>query len=136
MASVPTLMNLTISAPDHTTGSRRAVGLPINKSALAPNGPFHVLINSTGLEVFGAGQWLEAKHFEKSRRTWRKLHLAVDTYSGMIFAQVLTDQHTEDVSQVGRVVTQIEEEIEKVIADGAYDGAPTCQATSTTWRRY
>jgi len=57
-----------------------------------------VLIDSTGLEVSGAGQWLEAKHGAKSRRTWRKLHLAVDTDSGMIVAQVLTDQHTDDPS--------------------------------------
>ena len=127
MASVLTLMNLTVSAPDHTTVSRRAVGLPIMKSTLAPKGPLHVLIDSTGLEVFGAGQWLEAKHGAKSRRTWRKLHLAVDADSGMIVAQVLTDQHTDDASQVGPLLTQIEEEIEKVIADGAYDGAPTYQ---------
>ena len=62
MASVLTLMNLTVSAPDHTTVSRRSVGLRIMESAPAPNGPLHVLIDSTGLEVFGAGQWLEAKH--------------------------------------------------------------------------
>jgi hypothetical protein len=42
------------------------------------------LIDSTGLQVYGAGQRLEAKHGAKSRRTWRKLHLAVDAGSGMI----------------------------------------------------
>jgi hypothetical protein len=41
----------------------------------------HVLIDSTGLQVYGAGQWLEEKHGRKSRRTWRKLHLAVDATS-------------------------------------------------------
>jgi hypothetical protein len=44
------------------------------------------LIDSTGLQVYGAGQWLEAKHGAKSRRTWRKLHLAVDAANGMIAA--------------------------------------------------
>ena len=106
----------------------RAVGFPIMKSTSAPNGPLHVLIVSTGLVVFGAGQWLEAKHGAKSRRTWRKLYLAVDADSGMIVAHVLSDQHTDDASQVGPLLTQIEEEIEKVIADGANDGAPTHQA--------
>jgi Transposase DDE domain len=127
MDSVLTLMNLTISAPDHTTVSRRAVGLTVTKSTAAPKGPLHVLIDSTGLEVFGAGQWLEAKHGAKSRRTWRKLHLAVDADSGMIVAQVLTDQHTDDPSQVGPLLAQVEEKIDKVTADGAYDGAPTYQ---------
>ena len=125
MDSVLTLMNLTISAPDHTTVSRRAVGLTVTKSKSAPKGPLHVLIDSTGLEVFGAGQWLEAKHGAKSRRTWRKLHLAVDAGTGMIVAQILTDQHTDDPSQVGPLLAQVDEEIDKVIADGAYDGAPT-----------
>ena len=68
MASVLTLMNLTITAPDHTTVSRRAVGLTVTKSPSAPKGPLHVLIDSTGLQVFGAGQWLEEKHGAKSRR--------------------------------------------------------------------
>jgi hypothetical protein len=90
MASVIVLMGLTISAPDHTTVSRRAVGLP-NIPAQAPSGPLQVLIDSTGLQVYGAGQWLEAKHGTKSRRRWRKLHLALDAGSGRIVAQVRTD---------------------------------------------
>ena len=85
-------MGLTISAPDHTTVSRRAVTLPVIKAASVANGPLHVLIDSTGLQVYGAGQWL-AKHGAKSRRKWRKLHLAVDAASGMIVAQTLTDQY-------------------------------------------
>jgi hypothetical protein len=68
MTSVLTLMDLTISAPDHTTVSRRAVTLPVIRLAPVPHGPLHVLIDSTGLEVYGAGQWLEAKHGAKSRR--------------------------------------------------------------------
>ncbi len=86
MESLLTLMNPTISAPDHTTVSRRAVGLTAMKSGSAPKGPLHLLIDSTGLEVFGAGQWLEAKHGAKWRRTWCKLHWAVDAESGMIVA--------------------------------------------------
>ena len=69
MTSVLTLMGLTLSAPDHTTVSRRAVTLPVMQPASVPPGPLHVLIDSTGLQVYGAGQWLEAKHGAKSRRT-------------------------------------------------------------------
>ena len=89
MASVLTLMGLTLSAPDHSTVSRRAVKLPVIQVAPVLPGPLHVLIDSTGLQVYGAGQWLEAKHGVKSRRKWRKLHLAVDAASGMIVAQTL-----------------------------------------------
>ena len=125
MASVMTLMELTLSAPDHTTMSRRMVSLRLVPRASVPHGPLHVLIDSTGLKVYGAGQWLEAKHGAKSRRTWRKLHLAVDADNGMIVAQTLTDQDDDDPSQVAPLLDQIDIPIARVTADGAYDGAPT-----------
>jgi hypothetical protein len=125
MASVLTLMDLTISAPDHTTVSRRAVTLPVVHPASVPHGALYVLIDSTRLQVYGAGQWLEAKHGAKSRRKWRKLHLAVDAASGMIVAQTLTDQDADDPSQVAPLLDQIDSPIVRVTADGAYDGAPT-----------
>ena len=127
MTSVLRLMGLTILAPDHTTVSRLAVSLPVIQAPSVPSGPLHVLIDSTGLQVYGAGQWLEAKHGAKSRRTWRKLHLAVDAASGMIIAQTLTDQDVDDPSQVGPLLDQIDDPIDQVTADGAYDGDPTYQ---------
>jgi len=60
--------------------------MPVIKPASVPHGPLHVFIDSTGLQVYGAGQWLKAKHGAKSRRQWTKLHLAVDAVSGMIVA--------------------------------------------------
>jgi transposase len=89
--------------------------------------PLQVLIDSTGLQVYGAGQWLENKHGARSRRTWRKLHLAVDAASGTIVAQTLTDQDADDPSQVAPLLDQVEAPIVRVTADGAYDGAPTYQ---------
>ena len=127
LASVLALMDLTISAPDHTTVSRRAVTLPVIQLASVPHGPLHVLIDSTGLQVYGAGQWLEAKHGAKSRRKWRKLHLAGDASGGMIVAQTLTDQDADDPSQVAPLLDQIDGRIVRVTADGAYDGVPTYQ---------
>ncbi|WP_416172171.1 hypothetical protein [Actimicrobium sp. CCI2.3] len=59
-----------------------------------------MLVDSTGLEVFGAGQWLAAKHGAKSRRTWRTLHLAIDASSGRIVAHVLSDLWPQNFSRV------------------------------------
>jgi Transposase DDE domain len=119
MTSVLSLMGLTISAPDHTTVSRRAVTLPVIQATSVPHGPVHVLIASTGLQIYGAGQWLEAKHGAKSRRKWRKLHLAVDAASGMTVAQTLTDHDTDDPSQVAPLLGQIDDPIGQVTADSA-----------------
>ena len=57
MTSVLTLMGLTLSAPNHSTVSRRAVTLPVIRPAQVPSGPLHVLIDSIGLQIYGAGQW-------------------------------------------------------------------------------
>ena len=103
------------------------MALRVIQPAQVPPGPLHVLIDSTGLQVYGAGQWLEAKHGVKSRRKWRKLHLAVDGVSGMIVAQTLTDQDADDPSQVAPLLDQIDDPIGRVTANGAYDGAPTYQ---------
>jgi hypothetical protein len=84
-----------------------------------------VLIDSTGLKVFGAGQWLEDKHGARSRRAWRKLHLALDADNGEIIAHRLTDQDAGDPSQVEPLLDQIDREIGQCTADGAYDGGPT-----------
>ena len=66
--------------------------------------------------VVGATEW---------RRKRGKLHLAVDADNGTIVAQTLTDQDTDDPSQVGPQLDQIDVRITRVTADGAYDGAPT-----------
>lgn len=85
-----------------------------------------MLIDSTGLKVYGAGEWQTEKHGH-SRRKWRKLHLGVDAHSGQIAVAVLTDQDVDDASRVGPLLEQIESPIEQDTADGAYDGEPTYQ---------
>jgi len=132
LSSVLDMMALDLHVPDHTTLSRRArTWKPPargNDRQHGADGPIHVLVDSTGLKIYGAGQWLEEKHGAKSRRDWRKLHLVVDADSGEIIAHSLTDQETGDVSQLEPLLDQIEDEIDQFTADGAYDGYPTYNA--------
>jgi hypothetical protein len=78
----------------------------------------------------GGGEWLVAKHGEPGTRTWRKLHLAVDSSSGEILASELTSNEDGDASQVGRLLEQIPGPIASVTADGAYDGEPVYHAVA------
>jgi hypothetical protein len=55
-------------------------------------------VQATAPMIYGAGQWLEAKHGTKSRRGWRKLHLVLDADRGEILAHSLTDQDTGEAS--------------------------------------
>ena len=124
LRSLTTLLGLSVGVPDHTTFSRRSPGLAL-ATALAraqASGPVHVVIDATGLKVYGAGEWLAEKHGERGRRTWRKLHLAVDPDSNEILASELTTSEEGDASQVGPLLEQITGPIASVVADGAYDG--------------
>jgi len=93
-------------------------------------GAVHVLVDSTGLQIYGAGQWLEEMHGTKLRRNWRKLHLALDADSGDIIAHVMTDQDAGDASQLEVLLDQIDTPIGQFTADGAYDGNPTYDAVT------
>jgi hypothetical protein len=131
MASIFELLEVALPAPDHTTLSRRARKLAsVSMGCRLPGGPLHLLIDSTGLKVFGAGEWLQEKHGVKARRSWRKLHLAVDGDTGMIVAETLTGNDVGDPSQVAPLLAQIDAEIASLTADGAYDGAPTCEVVA------
>ncbi|AEH81248.1 transposase [Sinorhizobium meliloti] len=90
----------------------------------------HILVDSTGLQVYGAGQWLEEKHGARSRRGWRTLHVALDADSSEIIAHTMTDQDAGDASQVEPLLNQIDGRIGQFTADGAYDGKPTYDAVT------
>jgi hypothetical protein len=124
LASILRLLGLDLPAPDHTTFSRRSVDLTVAKAVRAATGPVNVVIDSTGLKVFGAGEWQREKHGGKGYRTWRKLHLAVDPETGEILTSELTTTEDGDASQVGPLLDQISSQIASVTADGAYDGEP------------
>ena len=131
MISIFGLLGVTLSTPDHSTLSRRARKMKsVSKGCLLPDGPIHLLIDSTGLKVFGAGEWLQEKHGAKARRTWKKLHLAVDADTGIIMASILTGNDVGDPSQVGPLLDQIEATVVSVTADGAYDGMPTYEVVA------
>ncbi len=80
--------------------------------------------------VGGRPPHLVETHGERGRRTWRKLHLAVDADTGEILASELTTSEESDTSQVGPLLAQITGPIASVIADGAYDGEPVYRAVA------
>src|SRR3954468_10572963 len=130
LGSLLDLMDVDLPVPDHTTISRRAAHLtPVLRTAL-PDGPVTLVIDSTGLKVYGAGEWHRDKHGVRGRRTWRKLHLAVDAATNTIVAATLTTSSEGDAGQVGPLLDQTEGPIDTVMADGAYDGEPTYQTVA------
>jgi len=128
VSSVLRLLGLKLSIPDHTTLSRR--GFAERQPCAVAHGPLHLLIDSTGLKLFGHGEWQEEK-YGRARRSWRKLHLAFDADTGEIVASLLTGNEADDAGRIPDLLGQIEGEIASVTADGAYDGEPTYQAITS-----
>ena len=120
IGSIIALLGLDLAVPDHTTLSRRAETLVMVRPR--PNsGPVHLLVDSTGLKLCGSGEWLLEKHGTKTRRSWRKLHIAVDADTGQIAAAELTTSDVDDASQVGTLLDQVNGPVASFTTDGAYD---------------
>ena len=124
LGSLMRLLGLDLPVPDHTTFSRRSANLEVVSSLAKAEEPVTVVIDSTGLKVFGKGEWHLEKHGGAARRTWRKLHLGVDPETGEILASALTTTDEGDASLVGPLLDQITRPLATVLADGAYDGEP------------
>ena len=128
VGSVIGLLGLALRVPDHSTLSRRAATLevprptrPSGVDADGEAGPLHLLVDSTGLKLCGAGEWLTERHGTHIRRSWRKLHIGLDARTGQIVAAALTDRDVDDASQVGPLLDQVAGEVASFVADGAYD---------------
>ena len=127
MGSLGTLMGLDIRVPDYSTLSRRANGLSIAQAVRqAGSVPVHLVVDSTGLKIFGEGEWLAQKHKTKGiRRRWRKLHLGLDLASGAIVCADLTHYDVGDSTALPGLLDQLDAPVTGFLADGAYDGAST-----------
>ena len=121
------LMQLDLAVPDFSTLSRRTGKLlPLPRERSKASGPLDLVVDSTGLKIFGAGEWQETKHGTRSRRrSWRKLHLGLDLETGQIECSELTTDDIGDPAVLPGLLDQIDCPIARFLADGAYDGAAT-----------
>ncbi|MDQ6983486.1 MAG: IS5 family transposase [Ghiorsea sp.] len=126
------LASLNIKCPDYTTVSRRCktldLKMPIVPKCVPDDSKEKIItIDSTGLKQYGKDEWHQEKHNVNPRRTWRKIHLAVDE-NHMIRASLLTEKSTHDSEVVPELLDQIDTPAKRYIGDGAYDTKDTYNA--------
>ncbi len=122
IGSVIHLLGLDLAVPDHSTLSRRAETLEVPRPRSSPGAePLHLLVDSTGLKLCGAGEWLQEKHGTATRRSWRTLHLGMDAGTGQIVASLLTAHDADDGAQIGPLLDQVNGPLASFTGDGAYD---------------
>lgn len=121
--SIISLMGFAVKIPSYSQICRRAKSITIDLLIPKTNCPIFMVVDSTGLKVYGEGEWKARKHGISKRRTWRKLHLGIDEKTGIIHAQVLTEngKGDGDAQQVEGMLEQVTSPIDKFGGDGAYD---------------
>jgi hypothetical protein len=128
IGSVIGLLGLDLAVPDHSTLSRRAKTLEVPPLQRLGTDPLHLLVDSTGLKIGGAGEWLIERHGTSRRRSWRKLHIGIDADNGEIVAVAVTRKDIDDAAMADALLDQIADPIASFTADGAYDQDQVSQA--------
>lgn len=118
------MMHLELDVPDHTTLSRRNKTIKVSPKVASNNcKSINVIIDSTGLKIYGTGEWNETKHGLQKRRQWRKLHLAIDEQTLEIVSFSLTENSVGDVTEAPNMLDEIDNPVDEFIGDGAYDSS-------------
>lgn len=108
-----------LPVPDYSTLSKRGgqlqIDLPKSKKK-----KIILILDSTGLKVYGEGEWKVRQHGVAKRRTWRKMHLAV-TPDGEVRAVELTSNGIADCDVAEQLLDQEQAQIKIVLGDGGYD---------------
>lgn len=121
VTSIFELMQVALPVPEHSTVSRRLASLEVEVPVLPKAGARHVVVDATGIKIYGEGEWKTRQHGVSKRRTWRKLHLAVDEATGEILAVEVTHNDHKDGQLLEPLLGAVKADIEQVSADGAYD---------------
>ena len=118
MTSIFGRLGVGLTAPDPTTLSRRGQHLALALRRARPGTSRHLIVDSTGLAIVGAGEWAAATHGGRGRRGWRKLHLGVDG-SRVIVACALTEPTADDAITGISLVDEVDGHLTRVTADPA-----------------
>lgn len=118
--SLMQLLKLELEIPSYTQVCRRQELVELPRMAKSAES-IHMVIDASGLKVFGEGEWKVRQHRWEKHRTWRKLHIGVDEKSKLIVSSELTDRKCGDDKKLPDLLNQYEGDIDQVSADGAYD---------------
>lgn len=120
------IMDINLAIPDYTSLCKRAASLGLSFDLKKKKGKIDVIVDSTGLKVYGEGEWKTRTHGKSKRRTWRKLHLMIDAETQEIVADRLTTNGVHDTAVVPEMLDEQKSEVSKFYGDGIFD----------TWNTY
>lgn len=124
------LLNLPITAPDYTTLSRRQAAVKIPACKAKKNEAMHLVVDSSGIKIYGEGEWKMRLYGKEKRRTWRKLHIAVNEKNHDIVVSEVTNANVNDSEVFSKLVPKKSKyQVGQMTGDGAYDTHDCYDAT-------
>jgi hypothetical protein len=121
LLSLVSLLQLALPVPDYSRICRRSASLGALIKRLSKKRPTDLVFDSTGLKVYGEGEWKVRQHGKTKRRTWRKVHLAICPDTNEIVMECLTENNVADCSVMVSMSPLIPPSVRRVYGDGAYD---------------
>ncbi|WP_420788803.1 IS5 family transposase [Shewanella algae] len=115
------LMKIPLIAPDYSCISKRAKTVNVKYRNPSRGAVAHVVVDATGLKVYGEGEWKMRKHGKEKRRVWRKLHLAIDAATHEIIGAQTSLETVADNEVLPALLAPLRRKLRQVSADGAYD---------------
>src|SRR5919107_921613 len=131
MASVLNLLQVGLPVPAYTTLCRRRRKLAVNLPRRTKGESLHVVVDATGIKIYGEGEWKVRRHGWSKWRTWRKLPVGVDEANGEIVAAAVTTNDCSDGQLLPELLDQIDADIAQGSGNGAYDRHACYTAIST-----
>jgi len=119
--SIFDLMDVDVEMPDYTLLCKRSTDLAVDLAPGESDEPKHIVVDSTGLKIYGEGEWKVRQHGYSKRRTWRKFHLSADEKTQELQAVMVTEANVDDAEAGKKLLAQTPGKIDQVSGDGSYD---------------
>jgi hypothetical protein len=130
LSSLVSTLGVCLHTPSYSQICRRAQLLGKDLKHLTKRKVTDLVIDSTGLKVYGEGEWKVRQHGYSKRRTWKKLHLAICPDSNEILFVKLTDNKTPDHKIYPQFIKSAPKTVKRTYGDGAYDKSICYRANS------
>ena len=115
------LLDVDVTMPDYTLLCKRSGSLSVDLAPSQSDEPKHIVVDSTGLKIYGEGEWKVRQHGYSKRRTWRKFHLGADEKTHELQAVVVTEANVDDAEAGKKLLEETPGEIDQVSGDGSFD---------------
>ncbi len=118
---LPLFISNNIKLPSYSVICRRAPELGALLPKLSRRRPQIVMLDATGVKIFGEGEWKVKIHGKSKRRKWIKIHIAVDAKTQEIIHLEMTEGKVADCEIGPKLIANCPASAKVYLGDGGYD---------------